>query len=268
MGGSSTSLHWFLKFLADAATVDMDEFLEFKEDVYWWVLHVCFIIFVFWVGFFVISIYKLHERYPDNWVAKNVKAVSDYTLPLIGNAVFLPLIFTWLNVYACTETTGDDLNDAILDKDCHQECWTGVHAGYIAACTICLFVYVPSAVYMRPKLQELLYDLNVTTLPLYLVCKSIFQIWLIMLMETLFLVSNLGHAIVYLISCLLYTVLIILMRPYNYNRYNLWQVAVFIAIDWVAILNLVNVSYGLDELIGIILMLCGFGAIVIAFAVI
>ena len=174
MGGSATSLHWFLKYLADAAAVDMDEFLEFNEDIYWWVLHVCFIITFLWVCFFMISVYKIHEKYTESGWAANLKAVSDYALPLIGNAVFLPLIVTFINVYACNETIGDDIDDAVLDKDCHVECWTGIHYGYVAAVTICLLIYVPSSVYMRPRLQELLYDLNVTTLPLYLVCKSVF----------------------------------------------------------------------------------------------
>ena len=89
-----------------------------------------------------------------------------------------------------------------------------------------------------------------------------------MLSKTIYLVSDLGHAIVYLISCLLFTALIIFMRPYNYNRYNLWQVAVFVAIDWVAILNLVNVITALEELLAIILMLSGFLAIIIVFVII
>jgi len=175
MGGSATSLHSFLKFCAAAASVDMDEFLEFKEDVYWWVLHVCFIIFVFWVFFFfLIAVFKFHLKYPDSGIAQNVKALSDFALPIICNAAFIPLIVTFINVYACTETIGDDIDDAVLDKDCHVECWTPVHYGYIVACTISLLIYVPTAVYMRPKIQELSYDLNVITLPLYLVCKSVF----------------------------------------------------------------------------------------------
>jgi len=89
-----------------------------------------------------------------------------------------------------------------------------------------------------------------------------------MLSKTLYLVSVMGHAIAYLISCILYTCLIILMRPYNYNRYNLWQVAIFVAIDVVALLNLINVFEGIGEMIAITVMLSCFGAIIVSFIII
>ncbi len=45
----------------------------------------------------------------------------------------------------------DDIDDAILSKDCYQTCWNTEHVTYAAFGGVCLIGYVPLAVYMRPK---------------------------------------------------------------------------------------------------------------------
>jgi hypothetical protein len=38
-------------------------------------------------------------------------------LPLIGNMCFIPIITFLLDIFVCDETTGDDVDDAVLAKD-------------------------------------------------------------------------------------------------------------------------------------------------------
>jgi hypothetical protein len=44
---------------------------------------------------------------------------STIALPIIGNLFFIPIISFLLDVFVCVETIGDDIDDAVLSKDCH-----------------------------------------------------------------------------------------------------------------------------------------------------
>lgn len=254
--------------MGEASSIDIEKFIALEEGVYWWILNITFILMFLWVFFFLFTELNLAEKYADSGIASNLKSAADYAFPLLGNAAFLPIIVTLLNVFVCSETIGDDIHDAVLDKDCHENCWQGIHWAYVSGSAVCLFIYVPTAVYMRPSLQKHLYDLNVTTLPLYLICKSVFQLWLIMLAKTLAIVNVIAHSIVYFISIVLFTLLIFKMRPYNYNRFNLWQVFIFVCLCWVALLNIGNLAFSFEALTTSLLLFIGLGVIAGAFGVI
>lgn len=53
-------------------------------------------------------------------------------------------------MFLCDETTGDDIDDAVLMKDCHVECWKDEHLIHSVVSGFCLLVFVPTVVYMRP----------------------------------------------------------------------------------------------------------------------
>jgi hypothetical protein len=88
--------------------------------------------------------------------------------------LFMPTIAVLSSVFICYETSGDDVDDAFMDKDCYETCWSGEHLTYVIFAAIAIFVYEPLSIYMRPKWQEMQLDLNVITQPVYMMFKSIF----------------------------------------------------------------------------------------------
>jgi hypothetical protein len=82
--------------------------------------------------------------------------------------LFMPTIAVLSSVFICYETSGDDVGDAFMDKDCFQTCWTGEHLLYA------ILIYEPLSVYMLPKWQEIQLDLNVIAQPVFMMFKSIF----------------------------------------------------------------------------------------------
>ncbi|MEE4247394.1 MAG: hypothetical protein V2I33_18445 [Kangiellaceae bacterium] len=95
-------------------------------------------------------------------------------LPVIGNVLFMPIIGIMLSVFICYETSGEDVNDAFLAKDCYETCWQGEHLMYVVFAAFCLLLYVPLSVYMRPMWQQLQLDLNVVTHPFFIMTKTVF----------------------------------------------------------------------------------------------
>lgn len=71
-------------------------------------------------------------------------------MPVIGNVLFIPITAVFLNTFLCDEAVGDHLNQSILNKDCSMYCWRDMHYLYSLIAGICILVYHPSAVYLRP----------------------------------------------------------------------------------------------------------------------
>jgi hypothetical protein len=122
-----------------------------KEGVFWILLNVCLGLSVFMMFLFVHYIFTERSEFPRSGISANLKSLSDTVLPILSNVLFLPIVAVLIEVFMCTETTGDDLDDAFLDKDCHEQCWESTHNAYTALATIGLLIYTPISIFMRPK---------------------------------------------------------------------------------------------------------------------
>ena len=76
-------------------------------------------------------------------------------LPILSNLAFLPMVYAMTEVFMCVETSGDDLTDSFLRKDCYETCWEGEQLTLSLISLACLCFYIPTALYIRPKWQEL-----------------------------------------------------------------------------------------------------------------
>jgi hypothetical protein len=99
-----------------------------------------------------------------------------------------------------------------------------------------LLIYVPIAVYMRPKWQEYQCELHVLISPLFMVVKSNFQMLLIALTKTVERFSSTANIFVYLALMIAFTVYVIILPPFNYGRFNLWQTLFLFANIWLALM--------------------------------
>jgi len=99
---------------------------------------------------------------------------------------------------------------------------------------------MPLAVLMRPVWQELQPSLHIKTLPLFLIVKSVFQVYVTVLSKSLKRESRFSHAVVYLASLMLFTAFIMKSKPFNYERANLWLKGSMLGLNWSTSLLLVN----------------------------
>jgi hypothetical protein len=62
----------------------------------------------------------------------------------------MPFVSILTSVYICFESSGDDIEDSFLAKDCYETCWQGEHLVYVFLAGVALVIYEPLSVYMRP----------------------------------------------------------------------------------------------------------------------
>jgi hypothetical protein len=174
MGASLSDISEVVVTLGHLASVELENVIDLKEGVYWIVLTCVNCLSLLMLILYIFNVFMIRGAFPKSGLMANLKSLSDTILPIIGNILFLPIISISLEVFICTETSGDDLADSFLHKDCYQTCWVDEHLTYAIISSLCLVVYLPVAVYMRPKWQEYQHDLHIITLPRSLIIKSIF----------------------------------------------------------------------------------------------
>jgi hypothetical protein len=129
--------------LSHMASVRMEEMLEMSEGMYWNLLIGAFVVVFMWILFGAIIIFRLDLRFPESSSCVVFGMVAEFVLPIINNALFLPIISVLLDVFLCTEEIGDEFTDTFLDRDCHEFCWESDHVTYAVMSAIALVAYLP-----------------------------------------------------------------------------------------------------------------------------
>lgn len=215
------------------------EAIKFKKGVYWKVLNSFLIIILGW-SVMCLCIWLKFKGFDLKYL-KGLTELSEASMPLLGNAIFLPVISVLFDVFICEEAHGVDkasLNykDSFMYRDCNEDCWSGIHIRYAIVAAIALLVYLPVTVLSRPVWQELV-DVNLFTRPTFFLQKSFVEVSIVMLRRGLRKRNELAHAICYLLLILLHLALTMLRIPFNYARLNMWF---YLSMSFVAIFAVLN----------------------------
>jgi hypothetical protein len=119
MGPDFSDIVQFVATMSEAASLDLANLLTFEEGVFWFVLNVTIGLCVTMFVLYLFNTFGIKDKLPQSGIMANLKTFSDMMLPILGELAFLPIIATLIEVYNCTETTGDDITDAFLHKDCY-----------------------------------------------------------------------------------------------------------------------------------------------------
>jgi hypothetical protein len=76
----------------------------------------------------------------------------------------------------------------------------------------------------------------VLAVPLFLIFKLVIQLLIVVLSKTMTEYSQLEYDIVFILIMLAFMAYLYIFAPYNYNRFNLWQLLIFASVLWTAIL--------------------------------
>lgn len=162
-------------------------------------------------------------------------------LPFYGNTFFLPALALLLDMFVCDhKAQGHDY----VWRDCYTKCWEGKHNFFIVMSTLAIVLYEPIAAFSRPLWQNSTTELNLKIQPFFLLLKTCVQILLIAIGKSLQSISPLAHGIVFTLLISVYALVIHKLKPFNYNRCNLWQLSSILAVAYISLLA--TISYAVD----------------------
>ena len=172
---------------------------------------------------------------------RTLSILNSVFLPFYGNTLFLPALALLLDAFVCDH---EAQGHAYVWRDCYTRCWEGSHAIFIIMATIAIVCYEPIAAYSRPLWQQSRTGINLKIQPYFLLLKTCMQILLIAIGKSLQSISPIAHGVVYTILISMFTVAIYKMRPFNYNRCNLWEFTSILCVAYMSFLA--TLSYSTD----------------------
>jgi len=208
------------------------------------------IIAVFAWMFMCFIVYSKHANLLTRFNLDLILLAAELVQPILGNIFFMPFLAIMFDLYACTEAAGPDkdsltFEDSFLDRDCDHYCWNGTHLTLAIIAALALSLYITIAIYVRPSMQEFLPMLHVKSNPKYYVCKSLFQVFLILIKRVLKEDYMLSYSFVYLGVFTVYLLLSLVKDQYNYKRMSLLHNFSLAVVLWYGVLS---VSHKMSEL--------------------
>ncbi|CAG9318585.1 unnamed protein product [Blepharisma stoltei] len=246
------------------STVDLEEVFKLRDGGFYIIVDIVLAWIGVWIIFCVVVLLKLHDRWEDVWIFRNIDILAENLMPILGNLCFMPFISICLDVFLCDEAIGDSFTDSFLLRDCYAFCWQDSHLVYAIISFVAILVYEPLAVFYRPLWQELQGNLHVKTIPGYLMVKSVAQTLLVVLAKTLKRASNISHGVIFIVIMMIYVAIIVKIKSYNYGRFHLWQVLSLIAVVWLALISTWNLGIGGNPIAYYAFLVFGWIAIMLA----
>ena len=178
-------------------------------------------------------------------------------LPFIGNTMFLPFTALLVDAFICDHNAQ---GHAFVWRDCYMTCWGDQHYPYIAMSALAIVCFEPIAVFSRPLWQQAKTGLNIMSKPFFLLFKTCIQVVLIAVGKSLQGTSPVAHGVVFSILMLLFTGVTYKMRPFNYNRCNLWEVTSLLGVFYMSFLSTISLAGDSTNVAWFICLIIGWGA--------
>jgi hypothetical protein len=97
----------------------LSDLLDLKNGVFWVVVTTFLGLVLLYICLFIFDVLKIAQRYSDLYVVQILHDFTVILLPVVGHMLFMPTIAVLSSVFICYETSGDDVDDAFMDKDCY-----------------------------------------------------------------------------------------------------------------------------------------------------
>ena len=229
-----SSLEIVIKATSNIFMLDIMKVASTNKSDYWIMLvAVCVLCYIWFILVLIIMLNGEHWLKKIPFMRRIVSILNSVFLPFFGNTFFLPALALLLDMFVCDHRAqGHDY----VWRDCYMKCWEGDHSKYAIMSGIAILCYEPVAAYSRPLWQQSRSGLMLKIQPFFLLLKTCFQILLIAIGKSLQSSSPIAHGVVFTIIISIFTGLIYKLKPFNYNRCNLWEFSSMVAVSYLSFL--------------------------------
>ena len=217
--------------LNDAFSVALTNLLTFTRSVFWIGVYVALGVVAFWIYLLIVIFGRVDEKTKLNFF-KVSAYVGQTMMPIIGDALFLPIIGILALVFDCSNGTGASLSEAYIESDCYTQCWYGQHLIFALVSIAALLVYIPTSILCRPLWQELEQEVTIKTNTSFYMVKGIVQVSLIILNRAIKNTSPPLHGGLVAGVLLGFALFTARVKPHNYERANLWRLLSIMIACW------------------------------------
>ena len=256
---SLKSLQIVVDSISNIFMLDMLKVANSSKQSYWYFLLFVSCLCYFWFLVVIIISTNIEKLFMKNSCTRRLFGIINSAyLPFIGNTMFLPFSSILFDAFVCDhEAQGKQY----VWRDCYMSCWGSDHIPYVAVSGLALALFEPAAVFLRPLWQQAKPGLNIKIQPFFLLLKTCVQILLISVSKSLQGISPLANGIIFTCIISAFGVATFKIRPFNYSRFNLWEISSIAAICYYSVLATVSQQVLPDNLMWFVALVVGWGVI-------
>ena len=243
LGPDQNSLKYSLENFQILISLNIDLYFEITFQRFWIFFYAVLLFALAWTISTSVMIFGFEIRYKRFFFCYLIEFLKELILPILGHIGFMPIFSMLMNIYLCDYSIGNDLTDSYLNQDCTTFCYTGIHIIIVVLATLCIAFYLPSAIHCRPLWEKTQQSLNLCTSPLYLAFLSIFQVITVILNKTLKRYDQSSHGFTLSGLLLMFFVLTVYMKPYNYQRATIIQCTSLVLSSWGVLISAIFINF-------------------------
>ena len=243
LGPDQNSFKYSLENFQILISLNIDLYFEITFQRFWIFFYAVLLFALAWTISTSVMIFGFEIRYKRFFFCYLIEFLKELILPILGHIGFMPIFSMLMNIYLCDYSIGNDLTDSYLNQDCTTFCYTGIHIIIVVLATLCIAFYLPSAIHCRPLWEKTQQSLNLCTSPLYLAFLSIFQVITVILNKTLKRYDQSSHGFTLSGLLLMFFVLTVYMKPYNYQRATIIQCTSLVLSSWGVLISAIFINF-------------------------
>ena len=255
IGPSFLSFDIFISNLSEYTSLNLSKAISFSGTTFWIVFYLMLIASYMWIFILLMSSLQLQRLLGS--FAHRIESIKALLIPIMSNYLFIPVVVSILSILACDNSISNELDQSYLNYDCNLWCWRNSHISRVIPASFLIVIYVPLAILYRTIWQENNTNLNVKANSLYLSIKNIAYVALIVLEKIIKTDYDLVFGIIFILVIIAFFIFIVLRKPFNFDRANLWSRIMLAIILWNTLICILNMSINAYYIIWLSFQLIG-----------
>ena len=261
IGPSFSSFNKILSDITHLVTIDFFKQEDLARVAFWGLFFTITLITCLWILLNLMTFIKpLKQSSNLMQIIDKSKALS---IPIMTNYLFIPVIVSLISIIKCDKAIGNKYTESFLNFDCTLFCWKGDHITFTVLSCLLIIAFISLSIFHVIMCNNQISNHIKSCRVYFIICKK-FEVLMILLSKVFKEYNKLLFCFIFIsLLFLLLIIAIIIKRPYNYDRANLWCKLMLVCLIWNSTVCLCEILFIRSKPLLIVIQFIGWLVIIV-----
>ena len=261
IGPSFSSFNKILSDVAHLVAIDVFKQENLTKNSFWGLFITITLITCLWILLNLMAFIKILKK--SSTLMHMVNKSIYLSIPIMTNYLFIPIIVCLITIIKCDKAIGDKYTESFLNLDCTLFCWKGDHISYSVLSCLLITVFISLTIFHGIMCNSQISN-HIKICPVYFIINKMFEVAIILLSKVFKGYNELLFCFICIsLLFLLLIISIIIKKPYNYDRANLWCKLILVCLIWNTTVCLSEILFIRSKPLLIVIQLLGWLIIIV-----